>query len=89
MALLVSTSSSYILMASLRAEPESEFAALKTLSTAQKRFTAVGLALFIASAASSRSSPASSASAIPNAAATPIAGAPRTFMVIIASMTSL
>ena len=61
----------------------------KTLSTAQNKLIAVGLAALISSAALSKSSPYKSANAIPKAAATPIAGAPLTIMSLIATITSL
>ena len=83
MALFVAMSSSYILSASANAS-----SLFNTLSTAQNRFTAVGLADLISSAALFKSMPSISAKAIPNAAETPIAGAPLTVMFLIATITS-
>ena len=83
MALFVAISSSYILSASARAS-----SLFRTLSTAQNKLTAVGLAAFISTAALSKSTPAISASAIPKAADTPMAGAPRTVIFLIAVITS-
>ena len=54
-------------------------------SSAQRRLTAVGLEAASVSKASSTSSPRSAASAMPYAAATPIAGAPRTASTWMAS----
>src|SRR6187551_1506808 len=62
--------------------------ACRIWATAHGRFTAVGRAETRTSAASSRSSPFAAASAYPYAAATPIAGAPRTTIVRIAFATS-
>ena len=82
--MLVLTSSSYIIRASSNGDFE-----FNTRSTAQARFTAVGLASLISAPAFNISSPERSANTTPNAAATPIAGAPRTFIVLIALITSL
>ena len=60
MALFVAISSSYIFRASVSASS----LLFNTLSTAQKRFTAVGLAALISSAAFCKSAPSSSAKAI-------------------------
>ena len=57
-------------------------------SMAQARFTAVGRARRSNSAASFTSSPRIAANARPNAAAQPMAGAPRTTMSRIAASTS-
>ena len=83
MALLVAMSSSYILSASFNGS-----SLFNTLSTAQNKLTAVGLAALISSAALSKSTLSISANAIPKAADTPIAGAPRTVIFLIAVITS-
>ena len=61
---------------------------LRIRSRAQPRLTAVGRDARRTAMASSRSSPARAAITTPQAAATPIAGAPRTAIVAIASATS-
>ncbi len=80
---LVSISSLYICIASVKGLSD-----LRTRFTAQNKLIAVGLEALISFAAISKSTPSLSASTIPNAAATPIAGAPLTVMFFIACITS-